>query len=609
MQRRKFTATLMAAILAFSLFQPFSIAYAYEGEIPSSYDLAAKGLVTPAKSQGPWSSCWAFGALSSIESNLVKNGYADDTVDLSEKYLIWFATKPLDRELAIKQPSALLHPDKHSQEGEGEHLDSSDPSDRYDLGQYDWVVVSALSSGLALESEDACPYMSKEGSVDHGTDADGHSFSISSGDGDWSVDGERTNDKIYRLKNADLILGTANVYQDENTGELVFKGYREETIDQVKRALLDHGAVNLNYTADVSTPDQEEDPTYFNYQNWAQYRSVPSLADHSVSIIGWEDNFPKEKFKNASGELPPKNGAWKVKNSWGRKNGGDYNTSSWGVNDEGWFYLSYYDKGIESFLSYDIELQKDKPLDIMQYDFIGMNNFGFPPFVYSRDAYADDDPYDLPRVANVFEAPYNLEISEVSFAPHINDGSAHIEIYVLGNNYRNPEAGDKVYSETVPFEHAGYHTHKLSEPIVLSKGTLFSVVETIEGDYEGERAVEIPVEVGYNEEYLEDHPEEQDGPKVTYKTVVNPGESYAYIDGWLDNTKLGKMPDYNIKGITYGNNLIKVFIEPTDKEAPEYNTITTYDYVVTFATGAVVVGGVVFFVRKRKSKKMQAASH
>ncbi len=570
MQRNKFISSLLALTVALSLVNPFTVAYGYDGNPPASYDLYAEGLATPAKSQGPWASCWAFGALSSIESNLVKKGYADDSVDLSERYLIWFATKPVDKELALKQPSALLDPQRHSQEGEGEYLLGDNTSDRFDLGQYDWVVASALSSGLALEGEAACPYQNNDGKLDKAVDQHGQPISIPSGDGDWSVSGNRAEDNIYRLKSAELIEGTSDYTVNEDTGELTFNGYREHTIDDVKRALFDNGAVTLNYAADVSEPNQPENLTSFNYDNWAQYRSEPALADHAVSIIGWDDSYPKEKFANASGQLPPKDGAWKVKNSWGRKNGGARNTSSWGVNDEGWFYLSYYDKGIESFLTYDIELLKDKPLDIMQYDFIGMNNYGLPPIMYEMNNSLFSGSLSTPRIANVFQAPYDLEISEVSYAPHIQNGQVDIKIYVQDEDAINPEDGLEVYSDTVDFKHAGYHTYKLKEPVVVGKGMTFSVVETLKGEYEGDKVVELPVEIGYDQSYLDELELSEDAPRAIYKAVVNPGESYCYVEDWIDNTNLATLEDFRIDGITYGNNLVKVFVEPTDKEIPDY---------------------------------------
>ena len=38
-------------------------------EFPEKYDLRDHGLVTDVKFQNPWGTCWAFGAVGSLESN------------------------------------------------------------------------------------------------------------------------------------------------------------------------------------------------------------------------------------------------------------------------------------------------------------------------------------------------------------------------------------------------------------------------------------------------------------------------------------------------------------------------------------------------------------
>ena len=73
-----------------SLLQSKKQVYTREA-LPEKYDLRKEGLVTPVKNQGATGTCWAFGAMSSIESNIIKQGLATaDTLDLSERHLAWF---------------------------------------------------------------------------------------------------------------------------------------------------------------------------------------------------------------------------------------------------------------------------------------------------------------------------------------------------------------------------------------------------------------------------------------------------------------------------------------------------------------------------------------
>ena len=117
-KKKVFLALAAGAILSLST----SLAYANEASLPSKYDLRANGWSTVAKAQDPWGSCWAFGSLASVESNLMKQGLLGSDADLSEHHLVWFSATPLEKEEALAQPSAMCDPEKHSQSGEGQTI-------------------------------------------------------------------------------------------------------------------------------------------------------------------------------------------------------------------------------------------------------------------------------------------------------------------------------------------------------------------------------------------------------------------------------------------------------------------------------------------------------
>ena len=74
---------------------------------------------------------------------------------------------------------------------------------------------------------------------------------------------------------------------------------------------------------------------------------------HGVNIIGWDDNFPKEKFTGKY--QPSQDGAWIVTNSWGE---------DWGKN--GCFYVSYEDFFFYQYLTgiEEADVVSTKPIDI-----------------------------------------------------------------------------------------------------------------------------------------------------------------------------------------------------------------------------------------------------
>ena len=90
--------------------------------------------------------------------------------------------------------------------------------------------------------------------------------------------------------------------------------------DLLKWALISYGALAVNYK-------HVHDSKYYNSATHAFYNPEPG-HNHAVSLVGWDDNYPKENFAMT----PPGNGAWICKNSWG---------TQWG--EEGFFYISYYD--------------------------------------------------------------------------------------------------------------------------------------------------------------------------------------------------------------------------------------------------------------------------
>ncbi len=96
--------------------------------------------------------------------------------------------------------------------------------------------------------------------------------------------------------------------------------------DAIKRHIYENGSLY------ALTKINDE---YYNSSTYSLYINDPSVkASHAVSIIGWDDNYSRNNFKE--GKRPAHDGAYIVQNSWGR---------SWG--DGGRYYVSYDDALIE----------------------------------------------------------------------------------------------------------------------------------------------------------------------------------------------------------------------------------------------------------------------
>ena len=213
--------------------------------------------------------------------------------------------------------------------------------------------------------------------------------------------------------------------------------------NMIKRAIMDYGAVFTPvYTKSISMP-YDSTIGYYIYNN-------VSVRNHAVSIVGWDDNI---KIPGAPGK-----GAWIAKNSWGE---------SWG--NDGYFYLSYYDKSsIElgkwedafTFILNDtIKFDKNYQYDIAKTDFF----YNTTNTIWYKNIFTATDTEYLTAVSTYFEKETNYTLS----------------IYV-NNTLKLVQSA---------FSNPGYWTIDLREPIHLNVGDIFEVVFKImvKGD------VEVPI--------------------------------------------------------------------------------------------------------------------
>ena len=100
-------------------------------------------------------------------------------------------------------------------------------------------------------------------------------------------------------------------------------GGSNTTMINLKEALIKYGGLAISYGS-----HGDEEP-YYNQETAACYYNESKSSNHMVTLVGWDDNYSKDNFLIT----PPGDGAWICKNSWGTDFG-----------ENGYFYLSYYDK-------------------------------------------------------------------------------------------------------------------------------------------------------------------------------------------------------------------------------------------------------------------------
>ena len=268
------------------------------------------------------------------------------------------------------------------------------------------------------------------------------------------------------------------------------------TIDnsQIKNVIMEYGAVYSLMTYDDA---------YFNPITCGYYYNGSLSANHAVDIVGWDDNYSKDNFIGGA----PGNGAFIIRNSWG---------SYWG--DNGYFYVSYYDKYLANS-DYNVVFMDAEPTsnydNIYQYDPFGaVGNLGFNS--------------DVGWFSNIFKSNGDEKLKASSFYVFSPNSTYNIYVY-LNPKGNNPSDGVLVDSQSGIIKTEGYKTIQLDKIVHLLKGQKFSIVVELNSPNDL-----YPITIEY--------------PLAGYssKATANPGESYVSFDGksWEDLTSI--LPNANV---------------------------------------------------------------
>ena len=455
-------------------------------DLPETFDLRnvdGKSYVTSVKNQYPFGSCWGFAAIAAAETSILGDpenltSLTADTMDLSEKHLVYFAATPID------DPA-------NPQNGEG-GLGGKTASERCDQGGEALTATSLFSSGVGpvLESEDEIlRYRGKNGTIQKELiDGKLQNFCYSKND-DWSIPESMRFKQSFTLHESYMLPAPADIEvgDDGNTYH-----YNEAATVAIKEQLMQKRAVEISYWSDTYLPGQVETGNYIN-SDFAHYTYDFMGPGHAVCVVGWDDNYPKENFRHKIGDLdeaesyetstPQGDGAWLVKNSWGSDeeefpNRGE---GSWGIVDpktgkhNGYFWLSYYDTTITTPEALDFE-KTDENVKVItdQYDFM--------PICAVHAA----NVKDTVRTANVFKADVCEELQQVSCQTSYPDTEVTFDVYLLQEGFNTPVDGKLMDSVTKIFDYGGFHKVKLEHPFTVMKGQSYAIVvtqKTPEGKY------------------------------------------------------------------------------------------------------------------------------
>lgn len=228
----------------------------------------------------------------------------------------------------------------------------------------------------------------------------------------------------YRDYSKDEYLSFLNMDKiDESVYECVdFPNYNKEYSDWTEEQFIEYqNAIKnhiMNFGSLYFATEAPPGNTYEIYS--ADQKDVsdnPIKEGHAMSIVGWDDNYPKEKFTSRSGKHPEKDGAYIILNSWGE-----------GYGEGGYCYISYEDYSVHKDISGVISTNKKDLINLSEIKNTALSNYLEKEFkdriiVYGNNKYLsrmnlDSYEYDLSNIGlssldgiEIFENAYSLNLS------------------------------------------------------------------------------------------------------------------------------------------------------------------------------------------------------
>lgn len=361
----------------------------------------------------------------------------------------------------------------------------------YDLRTYGRVPAArsqgnlgtcwAFASLSALEST-LLPDAPETFAVDHLSLLNG--FNISQNDGgdynialaylaSWRGPVREQDDPYGDNQTDDALMPVRHLQEAVNVGE---KDY-----DTIKRMIMTYGAVQSSFYSDIEVANMDSE--YYSAAEASYYYGGSAQANHDIIIIGWDDNYDKNRFKY----VPEHDGAFLCQNSWGQNFG-----------DGGCFYISYEDTNIgKNNMVYTKVEPADNYDKIYQTDRLGwIGAIGYnEPEAYFANKYTADGIEALKAVSFYATAP-----------------KTSYEIYVVREQAAAQNLDKAVFLKSGFIEETGYYTVPFESNMTVS-GDFAVVVKIYTED-----AVH-PVAIEYNGEHHE------------FDADLSDGEGYISYDG------------------------------------------------------------------------------
>ncbi len=545
--------------------------------IPSSYMVP----YTSVKDQNSFSSCWMFGEMASLESNLlVKDGYEGglasvDPIDLSEAQGVYIQ---YNRETEDGTLTGEVCADS---DNDTEKFTSS----YYGYQEGGWPLDASMAltanKGSAFEEEN--PYIS-QGSSKRGVDSKTMATKAAAN---------------YRINHLDIesaeLLPEIYAVVTKTRRE-----YNPNNRDVWKNKLCQNGAISANYYQDSSDKyhhgwnlDEDEYTRLPNFWMFDANARQKFGTNHVITIVGYDDNYSRynfmepyanQSYDNTVGEIvfikmtddeepevefdenghlvsidasdtdmddylpfivPKEDGAWHIKNSYGTQDSGLK------IYDDGIMHMSY----CEQTLSEAVASTVLEDLDQIEN---GEKTYDTTLSHSSLRGDSVSEGFDKgDKVAEVFsiDKDSDFEMGQIGYWTGKVNTTTKVEVYNNLADSSSPESGTLVYSSNnITDAYEGYHTIQLDNIVTLTHGTDASVVITQNSGNDSSLMIEVDYTNANDADYFFNY---------------NEGDTFYYTQNeWFTREEIDEAAQES--DLTIANSTVKLFGNAKEIEIPKY---------------------------------------